>query len=105
VFDNLDVSPKDGQLSFEEFKGATLIEPLILRCFMPPDNQNIENHDHNDSNHNNNNHNNSSVVISMLAAPKISPKSESDKVTPTAKETDSLLSKSEVVNSNCCYLL
>jgi hypothetical protein len=37
MFDNLDINPRDGQLSLEEFKAAALVEPLIIRCFCPLD--------------------------------------------------------------------
>ena len=36
IFDNLDTKPRDNQLSFEEFSGVVLFEPMILKCFMPP---------------------------------------------------------------------
>mmetsp|Transcript_2729 Transcript_2729/g.3354 ORF Transcript_2729/g.3354 Transcript_2729/m.3354 type:complete len:256 (-) Transcript_2729:59-826(-) len=36
IMDNLDCNPRDNKLSFEEFRGVVVIEPMILRCFMPP---------------------------------------------------------------------
>merc|ERR1712137_750653 len=36
IMDNLDTNPRDNRLSFDEFRGVVVIEPMILRCFMPP---------------------------------------------------------------------
>jgi len=33
IFDNVDINPRDGRLSFDEFKNAATIEPLLLQCF------------------------------------------------------------------------